>query len=122
MSTSVPSSPATLFCSDCGRAWSHESAPRWRACLSDDGTGGIVFTCAPCVERLQPAYALQLEYVDGRWDVAETRLPTPPCQGDVIRLAGDESWQVCGSREVQVRPAGKPPRQFFVCRPALVAA
>jgi hypothetical protein len=89
--------------------------------LSDDGSGTIVYTCAPCVERRQPLFSLQLEYVDGRWDVAEKRLPVAPQPGDVIRLGSDEPWEVCGTRDVPVRPAGKPPRHFFVCRPALAA-
>jgi hypothetical protein len=118
----VPPTPTSLFCSDCGRSWTDESAPRWRASLSDDGSGAIVYTCAPCIELRQPLFSLQLEYRDGSWNVAETRRPTPPEPGDVIQLAGDESWEVYDSRHVPVRPSGKPPRQFFVCRPVAFAA
>jgi hypothetical protein len=121
MSTVVQSTPTSLFCSDCGRTWADVSAPRWRASLSDDGSGLIIYTCAVCIERRQPLFSLQLEYVDGRWDVAETRLPTAPQTGDVIHVRGDEPWTVCGTRNVAVRPPGKPPRQFYVCRPALAA-
>jgi hypothetical protein len=115
------SPPASLSCSDCGRSWTHQSAPRWRASLSDDGTGTVVFTCERCVELRKPAFALQLEFVDGGWTVAEARLSVAPQEGDVIRLYDDQSWEVYGTREVPVAPAGKPPRRFFVCRPALAA-
>jgi hypothetical protein len=115
-----------LFCAECGRAWHDESEPRWRAVLSADGMGTTVFYCADCMHARQlrklPLYSLQLDYVDGRWNVAETRLPAPPQPGDVIHLAGDEPWEVYGTKHVPVRPAGKPARQFFVCRPAALAA
>jgi hypothetical protein len=117
----VPTPAETLLCSDCGRNWADSKSPRWKASLTDDGSGTIVYTCTACIERRQPLFSFQLEYVDGRWDVAESRLPFAPKEGDVITLSGDAPWEVYGTRDVAVRPAGKPPRQFFVCRPALAA-
>jgi hypothetical protein len=115
-----------LSCAECGRCWCDESEPRWRAVLCDDGSGATVFYCCECwsarQQRTLPIYSLQLVGTDGRWNVAETRLAAPPRPGDVIRVGGDAPWQVCESRQVPVRPAGKPPRQFFVCRPAALAA
>lgn len=110
----------SLACADCGTVWNDASEPRYRATLSDDGAGAIFF-CAACMERRRGGslalYPLQLEFADGRWTVDELRLPAPPRLGDVLRLAGDIVWQVTGTRSVPVRPAGKPPREYVVCRP-----
>jgi hypothetical protein len=119
------SGPSVLECADCGRPWDDATEPRWRARLSDDGTGCTSFYCSDCMQlralRAQPLYSLQFEFRDGRWSVGETRLPERPKLGDVIDVGGDGTWEVCGSKLVHVRPANKPPREFFVCRPAVAA-
>jgi hypothetical protein len=63
-------------------------------------------------------YWFKLQFADRRWSVQEKDLPAPPATGDRVDLGADGIWQVCGSESVHVRPAGKPPREFFVCAPA----
>lgn len=63
-------------------------------------------------------YSLKLELADGRWDVAETDLSARPRIGDLIDLDDGGRWSVRRSQLVRPRPAGKPPREFFVCAPA----
>jgi hypothetical protein len=63
-------------------------------------------------------YSFKLEFADGRWTLAEKELPALPQIGELVELADGRRWQVRGSQLVPARPAGKPPREFFVCAPA----
>jgi hypothetical protein len=63
-------------------------------------------------------YCFKMEFADGRWDVAERELPATPRIGELVDLADGERWRIRGSQLVRSRPAGKPPREFFVCAPA----
>ncbi len=77
-------------------------------------------------EPMEPApsliirYCFKLVFPDGRWSVDEKQLPAAPHEGDVLDFAGFGDWRIQGSQRVGVRPAGKPPREFFVCAPAAV--
>jgi hypothetical protein len=64
-------------------------------------------------------YCFKLVFPDGRWSIDEKHLPAAPHEGDVLDFAGGD-WRIEGSQRVGVRPAGKPPREFFVCAPAAV--
>lgn len=58
---------------------------------------------------------LKLELADGRWDVAEGELDTPPRVGDTLLLADGRVSRV---REIQTVLSGrsrKPPREVVVC-------
>jgi hypothetical protein len=70
------------------------------------------------MERDSELYTFKLVFPDGRWSVGEKELPGPPHQGDVVDFDGFGGWRVEGQQLVGVRPAGKPPREFFVCAPA----
>jgi hypothetical protein len=63
-------------------------------------------------------YSFKLEFADGRWDLAEKELLDAPRIGELIDLADGACWRVSGSQVVRPRPAGKAPREFFVCAPA----
>jgi hypothetical protein len=63
-------------------------------------------------------YSFKLVFPDGRWSVDEKLLPEPPSEGDVVVFDGDGDWRIEGRERIGARPAGKPPRQFFVCAPA----
>ena len=63
-------------------------------------------------------YTFKLVFPDGRWSVGEKQLPDPPSQGDVVDFDGYGDWRIEGQQRVGVRPAGKAPREFFVCAPA----
>ncbi len=65
-------------------------------------------------------YCFKLVFPDGRWSVDEKQLATAPHEGDVLDFAGFGDWRIQRSEQVGVRPAGKPPREFFVCAPAAV--
>ena len=65
-------------------------------------------------------YCFKLVFPDGRWSIDEKQLPAAPNEGDVLGFAGYGDWRIEGSQRVGVRPAGKPPREFFVCAPAAV--
>jgi hypothetical protein len=78
-------------------------------------------------EPIEPApslnlirYCFKLVFPDGRWSVDEKQLSAAPHEGDVLDFAGSGDWRIQGSQRVGVRPAGKPPREFFVCAPAAV--
>ena len=62
------------------------------------------------------SFSFKLELHDGRWDVEEKRMPTPPQVGDVVSFHGSR-WRVFGSQFVRPRPAGRPAREVFVCAP-----
>ena len=64
-------------------------------------------------------YCFKLVFPDGRWSLDEKQLPAVPHEGDVLDFGGGD-WRIQGSQRVGVRPAGKPPREFFVCAPAAV--
>jgi len=63
-------------------------------------------------------YCFKLVLPDGRWSVNEKQLASPPSKGDVVGFEGCGDWRIQGSQSVGVKPAGKPPREFFVCAPA----
>ena len=65
-------------------------------------------------------YCFKLVFPDGRWSIDEKQLPAAPHEGDVLDFDGFGDWRIQGSQRVGVRPAGKPPREFFVCAPAAV--
>ncbi len=60
-------------------------------------------------------YAFKLVFPDGRWSVDERELPAAPREGDVLGFDGIGDWRIQGAQRVGVKPAGKPPRTFFVC-------
>jgi hypothetical protein len=62
-------------------------------------------------------YAFKLVFPDGRWAIDEQQLLDAPRAGDVVVFGGG-GWRIEGSQRVGVKPAGKPPREFFVCAPA----
>jgi len=62
-------------------------------------------------------YCFKLVFPDGRWSLGEKQLAAAPREGDVIEIDGYGDWRIQGSQSVGVRPAGKPPREFFVCAP-----
>jgi hypothetical protein len=63
-------------------------------------------------------YTFKLVFPDGRWSVGEKELADPPHEGDVLGFDDYGDWRVEGQQLVGVRPAGKPPRELFVCAPA----
>jgi hypothetical protein len=70
------------------------------------------------MQREPVRYSFKLVFPDGRWSVGEKQLPHGPHEGDVVVFEGYGGWRIEGSQSVGVRPAGKPPREFFVCAPA----
>jgi hypothetical protein len=74
----------------------------------------------PAPSRKLMRYCFKLVFPDGRWSIDEKQLPAAPHEGDVLDFAGYGDWRIQGSQKVGVRPAGKPPREFFVCAPAAV--
>jgi hypothetical protein len=70
------------------------------------------------MDRDSVLYSFKLVFPDGRWSVDEKELSDPPHEGDVVDFEGFGGWRVEGQQLVGVRPAGKPPREFFVCAPA----
>ena len=74
---------------------------------------------AQVMEHDPVLYSFKLVFPDGRWSVGEKQLPDPPSEGDLVAFDGvGGDWRVEGQQFVGVRPAGKPPREFFVCAPA----
>ena len=63
-------------------------------------------------------YCFKLVFPDGRWSIDEKQLAAAPREGDVIEIEGYGGWRIQGSQRVGVKPAGKAPREFFVCAPA----
>jgi hypothetical protein len=63
-------------------------------------------------------YSFKLVFPDGRWSIDEKRLSNPPAEGDVVVFEGYGGWRIEGQQHVGARPAGKPPRSFFVCAQA----
>jgi hypothetical protein len=69
-------------------------------------------------EALPANFSFKLELNDGRWDIAEKHLASPPRVGDVLSLAG-QRWRVRASQFVRPRPSGRPAREVFVCAPVV---
>ena len=63
-------------------------------------------------------YCFKLVFPDGRWSVDEKQLVAEPREGDVVEIEGFGNWRIQSSQRVGVKPAGKPPREIFVCAPA----
>ena len=70
------------------------------------------------LDREPVRYSFKLVFPDGRWSIDEKQLTLPPNEGDVVVFEGYGGWRIQGHQQVGVRPAGKPPREFFVCAPA----
>jgi hypothetical protein len=70
------------------------------------------------MQREPVRYSFKLVFPDGRWSVGEKQHADRPHEGDVVVFEGYGGWRIEGSQSVGVRPAGKPPREFFVCAPA----
>ena len=70
------------------------------------------------MDRNPVLYSFKLVFPDGRWSVDEKQLTDPPHEGDVVVFEGFGGWRIQGEQHVGARPAGKPPRSFFVCAPA----
>jgi len=62
-------------------------------------------------------YSFKLEFADGRWDIVEKEFPEAPTVGELVDLEDGECWRIRRSQVVHARPAGKPPREYFVCAP-----
>ena len=73
----------------------------------------------PAPSRRLIRYCFKLVFPDGRWSIDEKQLPAAPQEGDVLDFAGYGDWRIQGSQRVGVKPAGKAPREFFVCAPAV---
>jgi hypothetical protein len=69
-------------------------------------------------DRAPIRYSFKLIFPDGRWSVDEKQLTNPPNEGDVVVFEGYGGWRIQGQQRVGARPAGKAPREFFVCAPA----
>ena len=67
--------------------------------------------------RPDPAhvFTLKLEYDDGRWELDELRLGTPPRVGEYIELGRRGRWQVLGSQVVVAAIRKRVEREFFRC-------
>jgi hypothetical protein len=63
-------------------------------------------------------YSFKLVFPDGRWAIDEMQLADRPVAGDVLEFENFGGWRIEGEQRVGVKPAGKPPREFFVCAPA----
>ena len=72
----------------------------------------------PSPLRKPVRYCFKLVLPDGSWSINEKQLASPPSEGDVVGFEGCGDWRIQGSQFVGVKPAGKPPREFFVCAPA----
>ena len=64
-------------------------------------------------------YAFKLVFPDGRWSVDERELTEAPREGDVLGFDGIGDWRIQGAQRVGVKPAGMPPRRFFICSPVV---
>ncbi len=72
----------------------------------------------PAPSRNPIRYCFKLVFPDGRWSLDEKQLAAAPRAGDVLDFEGYGDWCIQSSQSVGVKPAGKPPREFFVCAPA----
>jgi hypothetical protein len=73
---------------------------------------------AQYMQREPVRYSFKLVFPDGRWSIDEKQLSDRPAAGDVVVFEGSGGWRIESQQQVHVRPAGKPPREFFVCAPA----
>jgi hypothetical protein len=73
----------------------------------------------PASGRNPIRYAFKLVFPDGRWSVDERELSAAPREGDILGFDGIGDWRIRGAQRVGVKPAGKPPRTFFVCSPVV---
>ena len=71
----------------------------------------------PAPTRNPIRYCFKLVFPDGRWSIDEMQLPAAPREGDVLGFEGIGRWRIQGAQRVGVKPAGKPPKTFFVCSP-----
>ena len=71
----------------------------------------------PTPARSAIRYCFKLVFPDGRWSIDEKQLVSTPREGDVLGFEGIGTWRILGAQRVGVKPAGKPPRTFFVCSP-----
>ncbi len=63
-------------------------------------------------------YSFKLVFPDGRWALDEKQLTDRPNAGDVVEFENFGGWRIESEQRVGVKPAGKAPREFFVCAPA----
>ena len=63
-------------------------------------------------------YSFKLVFPDGRWAIDEKQLVGRPHAGDVVEFENFGGWRIESEQRVGVKPAGKAPREFFVCAPA----
>ena len=63
-------------------------------------------------------YSFKLVFPDGRWAIDEKQLVDRPNAGDVVEFENFGGWRIESEQRVGVKPAGKAPREFFVCAPA----
>ncbi|MHB8642649.1 MAG: hypothetical protein ACYDA3_07175 [Gaiellaceae bacterium] len=68
-------------------------------------------------ESVARAFAFQLEFEDGRWDVEEKQLLSAPRPGETFSFRDGRRWRVYTSKIVLARPAHKRAREVFVCAP-----
>jgi hypothetical protein len=68
--------------------------------------------------RTPVRYCFKLVFPDGRWSVDEIQLTAEPRRGDVVEIDGRGNWRIESSQRIGAKPAGKPPREMFVCAPA----
>jgi hypothetical protein len=73
----------------------------------------------PTPSRNPIRYCFKLVFPDGRWSIDEKQFASTPRAGDVIGFDGFGNWRIEGAQRVGVKPAGKPPRTFFVCAPVV---
>jgi len=73
----------------------------------------------PAPTRNPIRYCFKLVFPDGRWSIDEKQLRVVPRAGDVVGFDGCGRWRIEGAQRVGVKPAGKPPRTFFVCAPVV---
>ncbi len=63
-------------------------------------------------------YSFKLVFPDGRWAIDEKQLVDRPHAGDLVEFENFGGWRIESEQQVGVKPAGKAPREFFVCAPA----
>ena len=84
-----------------------------RAAAPDDGVRGA----DDDRQSVARAFAFQLEFEDGRWDVEEKQLLSAPRPGETFSFRDGRRWRVYTSKIVLARPAHKRAREIFVCAP-----
>lgn len=96
-----------------------ERQRRQEALRHIEGYAELLREPAVAVMQREPVrYCFKLVFPDGSWSVGEKQLAGRPHEGDVVLFDGYGGWRVEASQTVGVRPAGKPPRELFVCAPA----